>query len=322
MNEAEDNHLTFLEDEGNINTSLYTSLTKTTSLKPAIILSKKSANSYQGPAILSPNPRYHFAVLSNLVAQPHKSQGVHPDAVIGRRVKLGNNVHISPCAVIEDDVTIGDNTYIGPGCCILTGCVIGNRCNLAARVVVQHCTMGNQLIIHPGAVVGGDGFGYSHHEGKWEKMQHFGGVRLDDGVEIGANTTIDRAVFGNTHIQANVKIDNLAQIAHNVTLGEGTIVAGCVGIMGSTCIGKRCMIGGGAGINGHLKIVDDVVITGKTVIRADITKAGRYTSGTLAVTHANWKHFALTLLKVRDLVKKAHNVPKLPPGSIRKDKHF
>lgn len=164
-------------------------------------------------------------------------------AYIGEKTKIGKNSLIYPYAYIGDNVTIGDNVIIYPHACIYEGCVIGNDC-----------------IIHAGAVIGSDGFGFAPEGENYTKIPQLGNVILEDRVEIGANTTIDRAVMGSTVIHKGVKLDNLIQIAHNVEIGENTVMAAQVGIAGSTKVGSHCMLGGQVGLAGHIKIADNVTI--------------------------------------------------------------
>ena len=161
------------------------------------------------------------------------------------------------------NVTIGENVSIG------------NNCLLYPGVFINHDTIiGDNVIIHPNAVIGSDGFGLYHDENTWVKMPHVGSVIIEDNVEIGSGTTIDRGMIDNTYIRENCKIDNLVHIAHNVTIGENTAIAACTGIAGSTIIGNNCTIGGGVGINGHITICDNVHIHGMTMVTKSIKKEG------------------------------------------------
>ena len=175
------------------------------------------------------------------------------------------------------NVTIGENVSIG------------NNCLLYPGVFINHNTIiGDNVIIHPNAVIGSDGFGLYRDENTWEKMPHVGSVIIEDNVEIGSGTTIDRGMIDNTHIRKNCKIDNLVHIAHNVTIGENTAIAACTGIAGSTIIGNDCTIGGGVGINGHITVCDNVHIHGMTMVTKSIKKEGSYASAMAADTVRNW----------------------------------
>ena len=178
-------------------------------------------------------------------------------AYVGDNVLIGNNVAIYPNAYIGDNVKIGDNTVVHPGATIYNDCVIGNRC-----------------VIHAGVIVGADGFGFAPNEkGEFQKVPQIGNVVIEDDVEIGSNTTIDRATMGSTFIRKGVKIDNLCQIAHNVDVGQHTAMAAQVGVAGSAKIGQHVMIGGQAGISGHLKIADGTKIVAQSGIPSTVKKA-------------------------------------------------
>jgi UDP-3-O-[3-hydroxymyristoyl] glucosamine N-acyltransferase len=205
------------------------------------------------------------------------SSGIHSTAIVPSNAVLGKNSSIGPHAVIGEGVSIGDNTKIGAGCVIGNYAQVGSECVLYPNVVVYHqCKIGNRVILHAGAVIGSDGFGFAPKpDGTYEKIPQLGIVVVDDDVEIGANTTIDRATMGDTHIHCGVKIDNLVQIAHNVVIGEHTVIAAQTGISGSTKIGKHCMLAGQVGIAGHIQIADRTIIMAQSGIHANITEPGK-----------------------------------------------
>lgn len=198
--------------------------------------------------------------------------GVHPSAVVDVSARLGENVSILPGAVVEAGVQIGDHTIIGAGTYVGHESVLGPNCMIHPRVVIRERTkIGARVIIHSGAVVGADGFGFEPTHGRYEKVPQIGIVQIDDDVEIGANVTIDRARFGRTWIQKGVKIDNLVHVAHNVVVGENTVMAAQVGIAGSTRIGKRVLMGGQVGIVGHVEVGDDTTLGAKTGVSKNIS---------------------------------------------------
>jgi UDP-3-O-[3-hydroxymyristoyl] glucosamine N-acyltransferase len=198
--------------------------------------------------------------------------GVHPTAVVDPSVKLGARVSIQPHAVIERGVSIGDDTMIGAGSYIGHESSVGAACMIYPRVTIRERTrIGTRVIIHSGAVIGADGFGFEPAKGRYEKVPQVGIVQIDDDVEIGANTTIDRARFGRTWIQEGAKIDNLVQVAHNVVVGKNTIIAAQAGIAGSVRIGERVMIGGQAGITGHIEIGNDTAIGAQSGVSKSIS---------------------------------------------------
>jgi len=187
--------------------------------------------------------------------------GIHQSAIVDPGAQLGERVSIQPHAVIEAGAKIGDDSIIGAGTYIGHETIIGSACLIYPRVTVRERTrIGSRVIIHSGAVIGADGFGFEMVDERHEKIQQLGIVQIDDDVEIGANTTIDRARFGRTWIQRGVKIDNLVQIAHNVVIGKNSVIVAQSGISGSTRVGERVMMGGQVGIVGHLEIGDGTAI--------------------------------------------------------------
>jgi UDP-3-O-[3-hydroxymyristoyl] glucosamine N-acyltransferase len=205
------------------------------------------------------------------------TSGIHSSAIIPSNATMGKNVSIDAHAVIGEHVIIGDNTKIGAGCVVGNHAQVGSECLLYPNVVVYHqCKIGNRVILHAGAVIGSDGFGFAPKaDGTYEKIPQLGIVVLDDDVEIGANTTIDRATMGDTHIHCGAKIDNLVQIAHNVVIGEHTVIAAQTGISGSTKIGKHCMLAGQVGVAGHIEIADRTVIMAQSGIPKSIEEPGK-----------------------------------------------
>lgn len=187
--------------------------------------------------------------------------GIHPSAVIAATAKIGARVSVQPHVVIEAGAQIGDDTIIGAGCYIGHEVVIGAKCFLYPRVTIrERCQLGARVILHSGVVIGADGFGFEMTASGQQKVPQFGIVQLDDDVEVGANSTIDRARFGRTWVQKSAKIDNHVQIAHNVIIGENTVIAAQSAIAGSTRLGSRVMVGGQAGFAGHLEIGDGTMI--------------------------------------------------------------
>ncbi|MCX6121843.1 MAG: UDP-3-O-(3-hydroxymyristoyl)glucosamine N-acyltransferase [Ignavibacteriales bacterium] len=205
------------------------------------------------------------------------ASGIHSTAVISSTATLGKNVSVGAYAVIGEHAVIGSNSKIGEGCIIGIHAQIGADCMLYPNVVVYHqCVLGNRVVLHSGAVIGSDGFGFAPKpDGTYEKIPQLGIVVIEDDVEIGANTTIDRAVMGDTHIHRGVKIDNLVQIAHNVVVGENTVIAAQTGISGSTKIGKNCMLAGQVALVGHIEIADRTIIMGKSGVANNILEPGK-----------------------------------------------
>jgi UDP-3-O-[3-hydroxymyristoyl] glucosamine N-acyltransferase len=204
----------------------------------------------------------------------HPTAWVHPQAEIATDVSIGANV------TIEQGAVIAAGTSIGPGTVIEANVRVGQSCRIKANVTLcREVQIGDRVVIHPGVVIGADGFGIANDKGRWIKVPQVGRVVIGNDVEIGANTTIDRGAIDDTLIADGVKLDNQIQIGHNVRIGEHTVIAGCVGIAGSTHIGSHCAIGGGTGIAGHIEITDGVQLTGMSMVTKSITESGVYSSG-------------------------------------------
>jgi UDP-3-O-[3-hydroxymyristoyl] glucosamine N-acyltransferase len=210
-------------------------------------------------------------------------------------------IHAS--AVVDPDAVIHPSARIGALCVIERGARIGAGTVLKARVSIgENCVIGERCILHPGVVIGADGFGFAPGaEGAWEKIEQLGAVRIGDDVEIGANTCIDRGALGDTLIEDGVKLDNLIQIAHNVRIGKHTAMAGCAAVAGSAIIGAHCTIGGRAGILGHLQIVDHVHISATSLVTRSILKPGHYTGVFPIDDNAAWEKNAAALKQLHRL---------------------
>jgi len=220
-----------------------------------------------------PDPAKAFeGVVLQLAPKPIVfAPGIHASAILGEDIELGERVSIQPHAVVERGATIGDDTIIGAGSYVGHETIIGAGCLIYPRVTIrERSRIGSRVILHSGVVIGADGFGFEPKEGKHEKVPQIGIVQIDDDVEVGANTTIDRARFGRTWIQEGVKIDNLVQVAHNVVIGKHSVVAAQTGIAGSVRIGQHVMIGGQVGIIGHIEIGDGTMIGAQSGISKNI----------------------------------------------------
>lgn len=217
-------------------------------------------------------------VLKRLTPAPDPfGTGIHPHAVVSPTATLGANVSVGACAVIGDGARIGDGTRIAEGCVIGTMAEVGADCRLYPRVTVYHqCRLGNRVTVHAGTVIGSDGFGFAPRpDGTYEKIPQLGIVVIEDDVEIGANCAIDRATLGETVIRKGVKLDNLIQVAHNVVIGENTVIAAQTGISGSTKLGKNMMVAGQVGFAGHLEVADRTVIMAQSGIPNSIREPGK-----------------------------------------------
>jgi UDP-3-O-[3-hydroxymyristoyl] glucosamine N-acyltransferase len=283
----------------------------------AVILPADLATAVEGKALLlSANPKYSFvnAIKAlGLEPQPRTEVGIHPSAQIARSARIGSGVSIGALAVIEDDVEIGADTSIGAGTVIERSAVIGRQCVLHSQVTLgRGVSLGDRCILLSGAVVGSDGYGLVDHERQWYKIPQLGSVVIEDDVEIGANTTVDRGTLDNTIIERGCKLDNLIQIGHNVRIGAHTVIAACVGIAGSTKVGRHCIIAGGSKMNGHINIADNVTITGASVVANDIKQPGVYSSGTPLLETGAWRR---ARVRYKSLDKLAQTVERLDKSS-------
>ncbi len=278
----------------------------------AIVLSEGDAEQCPGAALIHDNPYAAYArIAAELHPPPAAEPGVHRAATVSASAELGDGVSVGPSAVIESGASIGERTVIGPGAAIGEGVVVGSDCRLGANVTLCHgVRIGRRVIIHPGAVIGADGFGIAREPDGWTKVPQVGSVRIGDDVEIGASTTIDRGAIEDTVIENGVKLDNQIQIAHNVVIGEHTVMAACSGVSGSTRIGKRCMIAGAVGIVGHLEIADDVVITGQTMVSRSLTKPGAYSSALPADEAARWRRNSARFRQLDDMARRLRRLEK------------
>ncbi|MEW6330056.1 MAG: UDP-3-O-(3-hydroxymyristoyl)glucosamine N-acyltransferase [Pseudomonadota bacterium] len=263
----------------------------------AVILAEADAAQRTGAALIVANPHLCFARIAQLLhPAPAFRSGAHASAVVSPSARIAASAWIGPHAVVEDDADIKDDAYIGPGCLVGSGAVVGARSRLVGQVVIgDRCSVGEDCLLHPGAIIGSDGFGFARDGEQWQKVPQLGRVILGHGVEVGANTTIDRGALDDTLIGNGVKLDNLIQIAHNVHIGDNTAIAAQAGIAGSTRIGKRCTIGGQAGITGHLEIADDVHITAGSLVTSSIRQAGAYSSSLKAEPAEKWRRNAARL---------------------------
>jgi len=236
--------------------------------------------------------------------------GIHSTAIVDPSVQLGERVSIQPLAVIEAGTRIGDDTIVGAGSYIGHETVIGSACHIYPQVTIrERSKIGSRVIVHSGAVIGADGFGFEMVDGRQEKIQQLGIVQIDDDVEIGANTTIDRARFGRTWIQEGAKIDNLVQIAHNVVIGKNTVIAAQSGIAGSVQIGQRVLIGGQVGVIGHIEIGDNTALGAQSGISKNISGGAWWASPAVPLAEAKqqiaWvRRLGKLFARVKEIEKK------------------
>ena len=260
---------------------------------------------FKGHLLYVDNPEWAFALLMRRVDTLNKNMapGVHPKAFVSDKASIGKNVHIGPNTTIEEGAVIGDNTIIYPNVYIGRNVKIGMFCIIYPNVTVREdCVLKNKVILQPGCVIGADGFGYIFHNGKHEKVPQIGNVIIEDDVEVGSNTTIDRAKINSTVIGANTKIDNLVQIAHNVRVGMASIIVSQAGIAGSATIGNGVIIAGQAGLSGHLTVGDKAVIGPQAGIMSDVAPGAKML-GSPAFEYGEFMRSYAVLKKMPELYK-------------------
>ncbi|WP_368564530.1 UDP-3-O-(3-hydroxymyristoyl)glucosamine N-acyltransferase [Pseudoxanthomonas sp. UTMC 1351] len=257
----------------------------------AVVMRQEDIDDAPGTALIAKDPYTAFAKIAALFdTKPVHSPGIHASAVIDPAATISPSAHVGPFVVIGAGSTVGDGCVIGPGCVIGENCEIGAGSELIARVtLVTRVRLGQRVLIHPGAVIGADGFGLAMDAGHWIKVPQLGGVSIGDDCEIGANTTIDRGALEDTVLEEDVRLDNQIQIGHNVRIGAHTAMAGCSAAAGSARIGRYCLIGGAAGVLGHLEICDRVVITAMSLVTSSIREPGEYSSGTPLTDNRTWR---------------------------------
>lgn len=274
----------------------------------AVIVSDADRNGTQVARLVVRNPYASYALAAQLL-HPEKrpTPGIHPTAVIDPSAYVPADCSIGPYT------TVGAHTRLAPAVVLGAGVRIGNEVTVGAGtrlhdgvIIYDACSIGQRCILHSGVVIGADGFGMAWSGSAWIKIPQIGKVIIENDVEVGANTTIDRGALDDTVIEEGVKLDNLIQIAHNVRIGAHTVIAGCTGISGSTHIGKNCRIGGGVGIVGHVDICDGTTISGFSLITKSITEPGVYTSSIPSQPHRTWMNTLAALRNLPELSKSIH----------------
>lgn len=261
-----------------------------------VVLREENLADCRTAALIAADPYLAYARIAALFERlPAAPVGIHPSAVVATSAQIDDSASIGPCCVIGENAVIGAGVVLGPHCIIGDDCIIGAQSRLVARVtLVVRVTLGQRVLVHPGAVIGSDGFGLAFDRGgpghgHWVKLPQLGGVRIGDDCEIGANTTIDRGALEDTVLEEDVRLDNQIQIAHNVRVGAHTAMAGCAAVAGSAKIGRYCMIGGNAGVLGHLELTDRVTITAKSLVTHSIREPGEYSSGVPLQESRPWR---------------------------------
>lgn len=263
-------------------------------------------------ALVCANPYLAFArAVRLLYPTPEVAGGIHPSAVVDPSAQVDASAWIGQTAVVEAGARIAARVFIGPGCVIGRDCMIGEDSRLMARVTLCWGTrIGRRVLLYPGAVVGSDGFGFARDGERWLRIPQLGRVSLEDDVEIGANTTIDRGALEDTVIEAGVILDNLIQIGHNVRIGTGSAVVACTGISGSTRIGKHCTIGGDVGIAGHLEIGDHVHLAAGAKVTRSLPGPGSYGGVLPADQDPQWRRNVARIRQLDELAKRLARIEK------------
>ncbi len=281
---------------------------------------------FNRPQLVVPNPVYAFACIAQrFFTEAPSPRGIAQGITRGVDVQIGADPSIWPNVTLGDRVKIGARVTLYPGVFIGHDSVLGDDCLVYPNVVVREkCTIGSRVIIHSGTVIGSDGFGYVQQDGRHHKIPQLGGVTIEDDVELGANVTVDRATLGQTVIKRGSKVDNLVQIAHNVTVGEHTILVAQIGIAGSTEIGNHVMIGGQAGIADHVRVGDFVKIAARAGVNRDI-ESKQIVAGAPVMPYEVFlkSHAIFPLLpdlrhRLRQLEEQVRNLEKKPAAKSKK----
>jgi UDP-3-O-[3-hydroxymyristoyl] glucosamine N-acyltransferase len=270
--------------------------------------------------ILAPDDAEHCPVSALIVADPYLAYvkaarflypesaftpGISERACVDEAASIAPTAYVGPHAVIARGARIGAGAYVGPGCIIQEGAAIDADSRLVANVTLcARVRIGKRSLLHPGVVIGADGFGIANDRGKWLKIPQLGSVVIGDDVEIGANTTVDRGAIDDTVIEDGVKIDNQVQIGHNVVIGAHTAIAGCVAVAGSVTIGKHCMIGGLSALSGHITIADHVTITGMSGVANSIKEPGVYSAGLDIMENRLWRKNVIRFKYLDEFVRR------------------
>ena len=268
----------------------------------------------RGACIVVDDPYHYFARITQVWKSHHHTlprAGIHATASVDPLARIEPDVFIGAFACIGAGAMISSGAYIAEHCVVGLNAAVGQGSRLSARVILgDDCSIGERCIVHPGVVIGADGFGFASHRGHWVKIEQLGAVRIGNDVEIGANTCIDRGALQDTVIEDGVKLDNLIQIGHNVHIGAHCALAGCVGVAGSARIGAHCTVGGGAVILGHLTLADNVHISAASVVTRSILKPGNYTGLFPIDDNVAWEKNAATLKQLHTLRDRLKQVEK------------
>jgi UDP-3-O-[3-hydroxymyristoyl] glucosamine N-acyltransferase len=277
--------------------------------KATALLVSKAIDFFEGSQVVVPNPAMAYVKVAGLFAPPvSRFSGHHPSAFIHENSEIGKNVSIYPSVYIDEGVRIGNDVTLFPGVFVGERVKIGNKTLIHPNVTILHdCIIGNEVIIHAGSVIGSDGFGYLRDGSVNVKVPQIGFVQIDDQVEIGANNTIDRAAMGKTWIKRGVKTDNLVHVAHNVVVGEDTVIVAQTALGGSVQIGKGVTIGGQVAISDHVKVADGVMIGSQSGVGKPLSK-GQIVSGTPAMPHRLWLKTSALITRLPQATERLRNL--------------
>lgn len=273
--------------------------------------------------IVVDDPYLAYARISSLFTrEPCPGSGIHPSAVVDESAVLGRDVSVGPLAVVGPDCHLGDGCVLGAGCYLGDRVRVGEFSRLHPRVILMHdVELGARCLIHPGAVIGSDGFGFAPRADGWQKIAQLGRVRIGNDVEIGANTTIDRGAIEDTVIEDGVIIDNLVHLGHNVRIGRATAIAGQVGVSGSTEVGAGCTIGGQAGLAGHIQIAAQSHFTGQAMVTKGTREAGVYSSGWPIQPSREWRRTVVRLRQLEQFEQRLTDLEKATSTKQNPEEH-
>ena len=305
LGSAQSGHLSFLADRK------YRAQLDATQAS-AVVVSHENRELTALPCIVTPNPYAYFAKVSQLLnPPPNYPGGIDATAVVAETATVPTSCSIGAHAVIGHHVVLGEHVVVEAGCVVADGVIVGDHTHLQPNVVIyRDCIIGRHCKLFAGVVIGADGFGYAEDGGRWVKIPQVGRVVIEDNVDIGANTIIDRGALDDTVIEEGAKLDNLIQIGHNCRIGAHSVIAGCVGIAGSAQIGRHCRIGGAAMILGHLSIADGVTISPGSMITRSIIKAGTYTALMPFQAHEDWRRTAANLRHLDSMAQRLKELEK------------
>lgn len=282
-----------------------------------VVLGAADAAARAGTALVARDPYAAFARIATLFdSSSEHAPGIHASADVHPTASIDPTASVAAFCSIGARSRVEAGARLGPGCVVGEDCVVGTGSVLVARVtLVVRVRLGARVRVHPGAVLGADGFGLAMDAGRWLNVPQLGGVDVGDDCEIGANTTIDRGALGDTVLEEDVRLDNQIQVGHNVRIGAHTAMAGCAAVAGSARIGRDCLVGGGAGVVGHIEVCDRVTITAMSLVTHSITVPGTYSSGTPLMDNADWRRSAARFKQLDAMGRRLRRLDAAPGAS-------